>query len=100
MKRILIIGWISLSAAALPAQEGDLETVKRQLKDATENFQKAMEQQRQIIDALTKKVNALEAQQAAATNQQAELRKTMQADGLPPGGVGSNPPPSGKSWSP
>lgn len=99
MKKSLVIGYVCLSAALLPAQDSDLEAVKRQLKEATETFQKAMEQQRQVIDALTKKVNALEAQQVSATNQQAELRKTMQAGGLPPV-VGEGAAPMGTAWSP
>ncbi len=99
MKKLFIIGWVCLSAALLPAQVSELEAVKRQLKEAAENFQKAMDQQRQVIDALTKKVNALEAQQAAVTNQQAELRRTMLAGGLPPGS-GGGPAPVGKAWSP
>lgn len=59
---------VGLSASALVAQESELDAVKRQLKEATELFQKTMEQQRQVIESLTKKVNALEVQQAASTN--------------------------------
>ena len=66
-KKFWVSCLIGLSASALLAQESELDAVKRQLKEATELFQKTMEQQRQLIESLTKKVNALE---AAATNQQ------------------------------
>lgn len=97
MRSNILISLVCLSAALLPAQEGELDAVKRQLREATEAFQKAMEQQRQVIDALTKKVNALEMQQAAATNQQGEFRKLMQAGVTPPT---TSPLPANKPWSP
>ena len=69
MKKTLLVSClIGLGANALLAQESELDAVKRQLKEATELFQKTMEQQRKVIESLTKKVDALEAQQAAATN--------------------------------
>ena len=99
MKKIILIGCLmSLGAFALRAQESDLEAVKRQLKEATESFQKAMEQQRQVIEALTKKVNQLETQQAGVTNQQAELKKLVQA-GAPAAPAGEAMTPV-KNWSP
>jgi hypothetical protein len=83
MKKIIIVGLVVWSAVVASAQESDLEAVKRQLKEATESFQKAMEQQRQVIESLTKKVNQLETQQAGVTNQQAELKKLVQAGAAP-----------------
>lgn len=79
MKKQILVGLICLGAVLVPAQESDLNAVKQQLKEATEAFQKAMEQQRQVIESLTKKVNQLEAQQSGVTNQQAELRRLVQA---------------------
>ena len=80
------------------AQESELEAVKRQLKEATELLQKTMEQQRQLIESLTKKVNALEAQQAIATNQPVAVNPVAQSEA-------TNAPPSGgtpekRAWSP
>src|SRR5687768_5338917 len=68
MKIKFLVGLVCLSVAVASAQESELEAVKRQLKEATELFQKTMEQQRQVIESLSKKVNALETRQAAATN--------------------------------
>jgi hypothetical protein len=99
MKRIFIVGLVGLSAAILPAQESELEAVKRQLKEATESFQKAMEQQRQVIESLTKKVNQLEVQQAGVTNQQAELKKLVQGGAPQPTSADPNVP-FRKGWSP
>lgn len=97
MKKLLV-GLVCLSAVLLPAQESELEAVKRQLKEATEAFQKAMEQQRLVIESLTKKVNALEVQQAGVTNQQAELKKLVQPGAPTP--PSDSPLPARSNWSP
>lgn len=59
-----VVGWSSalwLGANALHAQEtNDLELLKRQLKAATEQFEKAMQDQRRVIDTLSRKIEALE----------------------------------------
>jgi hypothetical protein len=96
MKRIFLVSCLCMSAAVVPAQESELEAVKRQLKEATELFQKAMEQQRQVIESLSNKVHALEAQQAAkgavtSTVAQAAGTNAPIADGTPP---------LQRSWSP
>ncbi len=98
MKKIIIVGLVCWSAAFASAQESDLEVVKRQLKEATESFHKAMEQQRLVIESLTKKVNQLETQQAGVTNQQAELKRLVQA-GAPTSPADPNAP-FKTGWSP
>ena len=92
-KKILVSCLIGLSACALVAQESELDTVKRQLKEATELFQKTMEQQRRVIESLTKKVDALEAQQV--TNLLAGTGAQSAATNL----VTLDQPPT-RSWSP
>jgi hypothetical protein len=73
MKRLFVglTGLICLSAALASAQQGELDALKRQLKEATETFQKTAEQQRLLIESLTEKVRALEARQAGRANQPA-----------------------------
>ena len=78
MKNRFLVGLFCLGAAFAAAQESELDAVKRQLKEATDLFQKTMEQQRQLIESLTKKVNQLEAQQVSVTNQHAELKRLAQ----------------------
>jgi hypothetical protein len=68
MKNRFLVGLFCVGAAVAAAQESDLDAVKRQLKEATDLFQKTMEQQRQVIESLNRKVNALEAKEASATN--------------------------------
>src|SRR6187401_3123771 len=98
MKKRFLIGLVCLSAAVASAQESELDAVKRQLKEATELFQKTMEQQRQVIESLGKKVSALEAQQAAVTNQPAAsqiVRETV-TNAPPVDGAA----PAKRGWSP
>ncbi|WP_150107585.1 TonB-dependent receptor [Pedosphaera parvula] len=74
MKIYKIIGWSSalcLSATLLRAQEtNEVELLRRQLKDATENFDKVVREQRQIIDSLNKRLDALSQSQGQITNAQ------------------------------
>ena len=63
MKKRFLVSIVLLSAVVVPAQVSELEALKRQLKETTELFQKAFEQQRQIIESLSNKVAVLEAQQ-------------------------------------
>ncbi len=86
MKKIILIGCLmSLGALLLPAQESDLEALKR-----------ALQEQQKVIQSLLQKVEALEKQQAGVTNDQAELKRLVAAP--PP--VTSSPPPMAKAWSP
>jgi len=59
-----ILGWSSalcLGAGALQAQENsEVESLKRQLQQATENFQKAIQEQRRVIDDLNRKIESIE----------------------------------------
>jgi hypothetical protein len=63
-------GWSSalfLSANLLQAQEtNDLESLRKQLQQATENFDRAMEEQRRVIEGLNKKIESLERAQTNA----------------------------------
>ena len=64
MKRNGFWSWSSalcLSAMTLTAQEtNEVELLRRQLREATESFDKVVQQQRQVIESLTKKVEALD----------------------------------------
>lgn len=64
MKFKTVLGWSSalcLSANALQAQEtNDLESLRKQLQQATENFDRAMQEQRRVIEGLNKKIESLE----------------------------------------
>ena len=86
MKKIFLIGCLmGLGAVLLPAQESDLEALKR-----------ALQEQQKVIQSLLQKVETLEKQQAGVTNEQAELKRLVEA---PPPVTGS-PPPMAKAWSP
>jgi hypothetical protein len=98
MKIKFLVGLICIGAVAVSAQESDLEAVKRQLKEATELFQKTMEQQRQVIESLTRKVNALETQQAVATNPATANQVAQGALTKEPASDGTSP--AERSWSP
>lgn len=64
MNKKQILGWSSalcLSAGALAAQEAnEVEALKRQLKQATESFQKSIDEQRRVIEELNRKIDAME----------------------------------------
>jgi hypothetical protein len=72
MKARIFLGWSSalcLGAAASQAQEtNEIEQLRKQLKEATETFQKSSEQYRQTMDALNRRLEALQPGAAAATN--------------------------------
>jgi hypothetical protein len=80
MKISRLIGWSSslcLSATLLQAQEAnDVEALRRQLKAATENFDRVIKEQRQIIDSLNQRLDAV---QATMTNQQQKLNEMTTA---------------------
>ena len=98
MKRIFFVSLFSCCAVIGLAQDSDLESVKRQLKEATESFQKAIQQQRQVIESLSSKVKALEAQQGRATSAPPAFTRpalAAQADPAP-----ELPTPMPKRWSP
>lgn len=63
-KQFFVSAVICLSAVVAPAQESELESLKRALRD-----------QQKVIESLLKKVESLERQQAAVTNEQAELKR-------------------------
>ena len=91
MKLKTVIGWSSavcLSAAALQAQEtNELELLRKQLKQATEDFEKATREQRRAIDDLNRKIESL------------EQSKTKAAPSGAPPPSGAHPP-SDEAWRP
>src|SRR3954462_8619309 len=63
--RYLILSLLCLKAMPLRAQEAnDVETLKRQLKQATEAFEKALQENRKVIDALSNRLEVLERKNA------------------------------------
>ena len=70
MKFLRLTAWcaaLCLSTTLLQAQNAaDVEDFKRQLKEATDKFEKVIREQREQIDALNKRLDAF---QAAMTNQ-------------------------------
>lgn len=66
MKTKQLLGWCSalcLSAGALQAQDTkDVETLRKQLQQATENFDRTIREQRRVIEELTGKIDALQKQ--------------------------------------
>ncbi|MDB6035743.1 MAG: hypothetical protein JWM16_6081 [Verrucomicrobiales bacterium] len=69
MKHYIILSLvIGLSAGPLFGQDAnEVETLRRQLKEANEGFEKAVQQHRLAIDALSKRLEALQSQ-ASVTN--------------------------------
>ena len=72
MKSKLILGWTSafclscMSARLVQAQESsDVEQIRKQLKEATDAFQKASEEYRRTIDALHKRLEQMQPKTAA-----------------------------------
>src|SRR5688572_16046083 len=71
MKFKTVMGWSSalcLSVCALQAQEtNEIEALRKQLKQATDDFEKVMREQRRAIDGLNQKIQALEQAQTNTT---------------------------------
>ena len=76
-RKIFRIGLaFGLAATGFQAQaQSEVEVLKRQLKEATDNFQKTIEQHRLIIESLNKRLDALQQQQTAVTNEQQKLKQ-------------------------
>ena len=124
MKFYKLAGSVSilcLSASLLQAQEtNEVELLKRQLKEATDNFDKVMKEQRQIIDSLNHRLDAVQQQLATGTNQpvatpakdetkraekaklEADLAKELAANGPEPAkpAASAPKPAASSSWSP
>src|SRR5258706_12698455 len=89
---------VCVSAMSLTAQEtNETEALKKQLKQATENFEKALQENRKVIDALSNRLDTLERQKAtnlvaAPSNAAAP---TVGGDTSVSGG-----PEAGRRWSP
>src|SRR5258706_14402684 len=89
---------VCVSAMSLTAQEtNETEALKKQLKQATENFEKALQENRKVIDALSNRLETLERQKAtnlvAAPSNVAP--PTVGGDTSVSGG-----PEAGRRWSP
>src|SRR5262245_4796814 len=88
-----------LGATVLHAQEtNDVEALKRQLKEATDNFEKLIREQRQVIDTLNQRLDTMEKQQAAAVEKaklEKELAAALQTNATPAAAAASAAP-----WSP
>src|SRR5687768_6450128 len=69
MKQKLFLGWIiCLTASAAQAQQAtEIEALKRQLQQATENFDKTLQEHRKIIDDLNRRLQQVQAEQARTT---------------------------------
>jgi len=61
---------VCLGLGGLQAQEtkSEVDELKRRLKEAQDNFQKAVDQHHALIDSLNKRLQTLEQRQTAATN--------------------------------
>src|SRR5258705_10399976 len=101
MKISCLIGWSSalcLSAASLMAQEtNETEALKKQLKQVSDNFEKALIENRKLIDALSNRLETLQ-RQTLATNQPAaavQVAPPVVAPISPSGGSEA-----GSKWSP
>jgi hypothetical protein len=73
-------GWCALlclgARLAIAQETNDVELLKRQLKEATDNFEKIIREQRQMIDSLNRRLDTM---QAAMTNQQGNAGGTNTA---------------------
>ncbi|MCI0744169.1 MAG: TonB-dependent receptor [Verrucomicrobia subdivision 3 bacterium] len=69
MKKKLFCGYfICLAASAAVAQQtNDVDALKRQLQEATEKFDKALQEHRKIIDDLNRRLQQVQVEQAKAT---------------------------------
>ena len=87
MKIMRFTGWppvFCLSVLPLLSQEITVEQLQRQLKQATENFEKSQQEQRKIIEELKRKLETLQ-QAQTATN----ASPRASTSGSPPGGDGA-----------
>ena len=90
-------GAFCLSATLLSAQAtNEVEDLKRQLRAATENFEKAMKEQHQVIDALTQRLDDMQKRQAAADEKQ-KLAEQLAAE--PPKTAPPATPLASPAWS-
>src|SRR5258705_11960059 len=100
MKFKSLIGWSSalcLSGMRLMAQEtNETEALRRQLKQATEAFEKALQENRKVIDALSNRLEVLERKNG--TNQ--TMVATPATPPAPPGSFASSGSETNQPWSP
>jgi hypothetical protein len=89
MKRKFLWGWfICLTVSAVQAQQtNEIEALKRQLQQATQNFDKTLEEHKRIIDDLNRRLQQVQAEQAKATSSVATA-------------VTPAPPPGSAPWRP
>jgi len=70
---------LCLSASSLQAQETtEVEQLKKQLKQATESFDKSLQEHRKTIEDLNKRLDAVQKQQQAASTNQEQWKRMME----------------------
>ncbi len=81
MRTIRRIGWVVIFSVSLLRVQGqatnEVELLRGQLREATENFEKIMREQRMVIAALSNRLEAVRQRQAALTNEQQALKEMM-----------------------
>jgi hypothetical protein len=78
MKKRFFWGWIiCLTVSAAQAQQAtEIEALKRQLQQATENFDKTLQEHRKIMDDLNRRLQQVQAEQGRATSSVATAAST------------------------
>lgn len=103
---LIVTGACVIGVGAWAAETNEVEALRRQLREATENFERVVKEQRQTIDGLSKKLDALQQEQtpaarpieATATN--GMVLKTQAAQpGNGTSGTAANGVSSGQAWS-
>ena len=111
MKIFKIIGlYVGFSLVPVLAQENrELDAIKQQLKEANDAFEKAVQQHRQIIESLNKKLESLQPNQPAAPNAAAASKPpstpspaiaAAAAEAAAAAAAAVPPEASGPKWSP
>ena len=99
MKLKLIVGCSVLTLACLAqAQTNEVDQLKRQLQQLQENFERVQKEQRQQIDALTRKLEELTKQQTADAEKK-KLEQELTAD-LQKNQPAATPQAAPSPWSP
>jgi len=63
-----LVLWLSLGVLQAQETRNEVDELKRRLKEAQENFQKAVDQHRALIDSLSRRIQTLEERQTGVTN--------------------------------
>jgi hypothetical protein len=98
MKLKLIVGCFLTLACLAQAQTNEVDQLKKQLQELQQNFERAQQEQRQQIDALTKKLEELTKQQTAEAEKK-KLEQELAAE-LQTNQPAATPQAASSSWSP